>query len=221
MWLERRPTFLRPFDALPMKERLFVRGRLASAPLVEVALRVPGGSVLDVGCGHGVLMAAIAHSRPGCRILGIDPDERKIRWARQAFADVPGVALRVATIEEVAPDEVGPLDVITIADVLYLLPVTRWAAVLASCARLLRPGGRLLLKEAEADGSWKHRKCVAQEHLMVRLFRKTQSSGGLHFMPRAFFEAQLRSAGFRIRESVSLGRGYTTPHVLFDAERMR
>ena len=52
------------FDGLPLKERLFVRGRLATAPLEALAARAEGARLLDVGCGHGVLVAPLARGYP-------------------------------------------------------------------------------------------------------------------------------------------------------------
>ena len=201
------------FAALPLKERLFVRARLLSAPLVELGSRAPPGVIADVGCGHGLLTALLAVGHPERTVLGVDPDERKIALARAALRGVGNARFQVGRIEDLAPS----LDAVVVADVLYLLPVERWGDFLRAARRLLRPGGRLLLKEAEADGSWKYWKCVAQERVMVQLLRKTQSSGGLQFRPRAFTEGLLREAGFRVEETIALDRGYATPHVLFVA----
>ena len=38
---------LEVFASLPLAERLFVRGRLASAPLTELAARARGAALLD------------------------------------------------------------------------------------------------------------------------------------------------------------------------------
>lgn len=206
------------YRELPLKERLFVRARMFSAPLEEVANRAPSGLLVDVGCGHGLLTALLALGRPDRTVIGVDPDERKISWAGRGPGALPNVELRLGGIEELSPQYDGKVDGITVADVLYLLPVPQWPDFLQACRTLLKPGGVLLLKEAEDDGGWKAKKCLAQEVVMVKLIGKTKGSGGLALRPRSYTERLLREAGFTVRETVDLSKGYTTPHVLFVAE---
>jgi 2-polyprenyl-3-methyl-5-hydroxy-6-metoxy-1,4-benzoquinol methylase len=207
------------FAALPLKERLFIRGRLASAPLLELAARAQGTDLLDVGCGHGVLVALLAVGFPSRRVVGIDPDERKIEWARASVGRAPNVALRACTIEELAAERPGSFDTVLVADVLYLLEALAWQPFLKAAHALLRDGGRLVLKEAEDDGSWRVTKALLQEQLMVRLLRRTHSSGAVGFASRPVLVAALREAGFEIEETVPLARGYSTPHLLLVARR--
>ena len=218
MWREIREA-IRPFTALPVPERLFVAGRMLSAPLAQVASRVPAGRVLDIGCGHGALVSLMANGRGDRQVLGIDPDPRKIAWARASVGALANVELRVATVDALEPELASSFDAVVVADVLYLLPLDQWEPFLATVVRLLRPGGLLLLKEAEADGSWRHLKCLLQEWLMVRVLHRTHTSGGLHLQPRAFTEQLLRTVGLEDVRSISLRRGYTTPHVMFEARR--
>jgi 2-polyprenyl-6-hydroxyphenyl methylase/3-demethylubiquinone-9 3-methyltransferase len=207
------------FDSLPFKERLFVRGRLATAPLEALAERAVGARLLDVGCGHGVLVALLAAGQPGRRVVGIDPDERKIEWARASVGRLANVELRACKIEDLAAERPGEFDTVLVADVLYLLSAAAWPPFLGAAHALLRPGGRLVLKEAEDDGSWRVKKALFQEQLMVRLLRRTHSSGAVGFAPRAVLEAAVREAGFTIDEIVPLARGYSTPHLLIVARR--
>ncbi len=76
-----------------------------------------------------------------------------------------------------------------------------------------------MLKEAEDDGSWRVKKALFQEQLMVRMLRRTHSSGAVGFAPRATLEAAVRAAGFAIEEVVPLARGYSTPHLMIVARR--
>ncbi len=210
---------LKVFDGLPLKERLFVRGRLATAPLEALAAQAEGPRLLDVGCGHGVLVALLAVGSPGRHVVGIDPDERKIEWARASVGRLANVELRACTIETLAAERAGEFDTVLVADVLYLLAAAAWRPFLAAAHELLRRGGRLVLKEAEDDGSWRVKKALFQEQLMVRMLRRTHSSGAVGFAPRATLEAAVRAAGFAVEDLVPLARGYSTPHLMIVARR--
>ncbi|MET0405966.1 MAG: class I SAM-dependent methyltransferase [Cystobacter sp.] len=207
------------FSHLPASERFHVHARAFSAPLEAVAARVPSrGRVAEVGCGHGLLSGLIALGDSQRTVRGVDPDPRKIAWARKGPGTLPNALFDEGSVASLAARHAGEFDAVVVCDVLYLLPVAEWTGFLRDASRLLRPGGRLLLKEAEGDGSWKHRKCLAQEWVMVKLLGRTKAGGALVLQPRSAAEAMLREAGLRLLETVELGAGYSTPHILYVAE---
>ncbi len=204
------------FDALPVAERLFVRGRAWTAPLAEMARYAPEeGKIADVGCGHGVLSAMLIADHPHRDVLGVDPDPRKIAWATASVGRAPNARFQIGSAQAL-PSKT--FDAIVVADVTYLFPTAEWPAFFTDCRRALVPGGRLLLKEAEDDGGWRAFKCLAQEQLMVHLLRRTRSSGALILESREFTRSLLETCGFRVGQVVSMSHGYTTPHVLFVAD---
>ena len=136
---------LNVFDSLPLKERWFCRARLALAPLFETAAQAAGDTILDVGCGHGVLAVLLLDGHPERQVVGIDPDERKILWAQQSVGKDPRAEFRACTIEELAAERPESFDCIVVADVLCLIARDTWASFLDSARRLLQPGGRLVL----------------------------------------------------------------------------
>ncbi|WNG19379.1 class I SAM-dependent methyltransferase [Cystobacter fuscus] len=207
------------FSHLPPGERFHVHARAFSAPLEAVAARVPpGGRVAEVGCGHGLLSGLLALGDSRRHVHGVDPDPRKIAWARKGPGTLPNAVFEVGSVESLAAGQAGGFDAVVVCDVLYLLPLERWPDFLRDAARLLRPGGRLLVKEAEGDGSWKHRKCLAQEWVMVKVLGRTKAGGALVLQPRHAMDALLRDVGLHLLETVELGAGYTTPHILYVAE---
>jgi 2-polyprenyl-6-hydroxyphenyl methylase/3-demethylubiquinone-9 3-methyltransferase len=183
------------------------------APVLE---RVPGeGRLLEVGCGHGLFANAAALAHPGLEVLGVDPDARKIRWAEATVGARRNVRFR--TQELAAVGERG-FDAVAVLDVLYLVPRSTWSSFLAGLRERLRPGGRLILKEVEPEPRWKFYRCVAQEALSVRLLGITHG-GAFAFADRREMESLLREAGFTGAAVTGLGRGYLTPHVLYEAKR--
>ena len=208
---------LKVFDTLPAKERWFCRARLTLAPLEAVAAQATGTDILDVGCGHGVLAALLLHGHPERRVVGIDPDVRKIEWANESVGNSPNAEFRAVTIEALAAERPASFDCVIIADVLCLIARDTWAPFLNAAHRLLRPGGRLLLKDAENDGSWRAVKALWQERLMVHVLRRTVSTGGIGFATREELAGYVTRAGFVVDDVTSYARGYSTPHVLFVA----
>jgi 2-polyprenyl-3-methyl-5-hydroxy-6-metoxy-1,4-benzoquinol methylase len=209
---------LKAFDRLPAKERWFCRARLALAPLEQVAARASGNDILDVGCGHGVLAALLLHEHPERCVVGIDPDVRKIEWAKESIGKHPNAEFHAVTIEALAAQRPASFDCVIIADVLCLIARDTWPPFLDAARKLLRPGGRLLLKDAENDGSWRAVKALWQEHLMVHVLRRTVSTGGIGFATREDLVGYVERAGFVVDDVTSYARGYTAPHVLLTAD---
>lgn len=205
---------LHVFAPLPLRERLFVRARLALAPLEAMAKHFEGGSALDVGCGHGALSALLLDAHPAAHVVGLDPDPRKIAWAKATVGRMPGAEFEVTSIEVMAASTARRFDRIFVADVLYLLPLAQWPDFLSAAKKLLAPGGFLILKEAENDGSWRAHKTLWQERLMVRLLKRTKGSGAIGFHSAEVMERALNAAGFA-RPVIKRYQSYTTPHILF------
>lgn len=193
--------------------RAFVLMRSVLAPLSAVASHVPaGGSILDVGCGHGLFSLALASADPKRCIVGIDPSPAKIAIAIRAGRDFPLVEFREAMVEALK-DEV--FAAITVLDVLYLLPDAAKKVLLSACRRLLSRDGVLLVKTNDTHPAWKYRVARAQEKLMTGL-GLTLGTGDLHFRSCAENAALLRDAGFAA-EIHHLAHWSPYPHTLFVA----
>jgi len=192
------------------------RIRAWTAPLADLAARTPEtGRLLEVGCGHGLFANACAVGHPGLEVLGIDPAPAKIAAAEASVGARGNVRFRCQRLEELP--ERG-FDAVAVVDVLYLVPRREWTAFLGRCRDVLRPGGRLLLKDVETRPRWKFYRCVAQETLSVKLLGITLGSG-FAFAGREEMVALLSELGFGDVRAVDLGRGYLTPHVLYEAAR--
>ncbi len=108
----------------------------------------PGDAVLDVGCGTGLLAMEVARrvGRAG-RVAGIDPGTEQIARARRSAArrDMP-IDFQIGVIEQLAfPDQ--SFDVVLSTLMMHHLPASLKRQGLAEIARVLKPGGRLVIAD--------------------------------------------------------------------------
>ncbi len=122
-----------------------------------------GARVLDLGCGGGILSEALAGA--GARVTAIDLSLEQIEVARlHALESALDIDYRHCASAALAEEQPGSFDVITCMEMLEHVPEP--AAILADCARLLKPGGRLFLSTINRNPKSFALAIVAAEHLL-------------------------------------------------------
>ena len=104
--------------------------------------QLDGATVLDVGCGGGLLSEAMA--RLGAKVTAIDLAEDLVKVATlHSLESGVQVDYRVQSVEALAAERPGSFDVVTCMEMLEHVPDP--AAILQACATLLKPGGHLFV----------------------------------------------------------------------------
>jgi SAM-dependent methyltransferase len=104
----------------------------------------PGMNVLDVGCGPGTITAGLAARVAPGRVTGVDREPGVVDQARAAFGST--AEFRAADAYRLPfPD--GAFDVVHAHQVLQHL--TDPVAALGEMRRVLKPGGRLAVRDAD------------------------------------------------------------------------
>ncbi len=98
-----------------------------------------GASVVDVGCGGGILTDAMA--RKGANVLGIDLAEKSLKVAQlhALEAQTPRIAYRHIAAEALAAEMPEQFDVVTCMEMLEHVPDPE--SIVRACATLAKPGG--------------------------------------------------------------------------------
>lgn len=133
-----------PFGALHRLNPLrlqYIRDTASAHFRLTTSPPLSGLSILDVGCGGGLVAAPLA--RMGAAVTGIDASREAIGAAR-AYADQAGLAISydVAAVEELA-ERRTTFDVITALEIIEHVADIR--IFLAAAARLVSAGGLLIL----------------------------------------------------------------------------
>lgn len=124
------------------------KGRELRQRTITQAHLQPGEQVLDVGCGTGTLAMEVQR-RVGStgRVFGIDPGNEQIARARAKAVrrNIP-VDFQIGVIEELAfPDQT--FDVVLSTLMMHHLPASLKRQGLTEIARVLKPGGRLIIAD--------------------------------------------------------------------------
>ena len=148
---------------------------------------IPGGRVLDVGAGFGFLMEAL--ERAGYETEGM---EIATVPAEQARKRARGPVVQQGA-EEPFPYPDGRFDAVTLFDVIEHLQ--DYDVALASCRRVLKPGGRLFVITLNAHS--------AARLVLGKRWAWYQDPTHIHmFTPRMMREGLLR-AGFEVERQLT------------------
>lgn len=210
----------------------FARGKLRHDPvffsLLRLGLLPDRGELLDLGCGHGILLsllrAAKEEYRAGrwpqgwplppqnLRLRGIELSERRVRAAQRALDGSAHV-----TQGNLRDLELPRSSVITIFDVLFYLEVEEQQRLIDKVARALEPGGLLLVRETDASGGFG----FAMSRWSERFAAVLRGDFGQreHYRSAAQWTAELEGRGFSVSvQPMSAGTPFS--NFLFVARKL-
>jgi SAM-dependent methyltransferase len=168
-----------------------------------------GGSLLEVGCGTGLLQLQLAKAFPSARCTGVDIDPTGLAAAREVVRRA-GLDDRVQILEGdvavVVP--AASFDVVVMVEVLHEIAPQIRPAVVQACARALRPGGWLVIVDETYPATLAE---ARQEEFRFPLQTGLEELMWGNIVPtRSEQEALLRAAGFDGPIERSLfGEGFT------------
>ena len=176
---------------------------------LEAAQLQQGESILDLGCGNGVLTLAAKKLVGHGNVIGVDISQQMLGYARQRI--IEGMHFLWGDIEQLGaipelqtahPEEL--FDVIFARKVLHNCHQPTQISLLQHWASFLAPGGRLIVDQAH-------------EYRHLAQFQAVKTPGFEPFVQligsakswvqcRVYFHRQILDAGLKLDKMVELGR---------------
>jgi 2-polyprenyl-6-hydroxyphenyl methylase/3-demethylubiquinone-9 3-methyltransferase len=158
-----------------------------------------GSRVLDVGCGGGILAEAMA--RRGAQVTGIDLSDKALRVAQLHLLE-SRLAIEYLSVsaEELAESRTASFDVVTCMELLEHVPQP--AAMVAACARLVRPGGQVFFSTINRNPKSYLFAVLGAEYVLKLLPKGTHDY--LRFIKPSELSRWSRTAGLRADELIGM-----------------
>ncbi len=166
-------------------------------------------TVLDVGCGGGILAEAMAGL--GADVTGIDLGEAPLAVAKLHLKESGAkVNYRRVSAEDLAEEAPGRFDVVTCMEMLEHVPDP--ASTVAACARLVKPGGHVFFSTLNRTPKAWLMAIVGAEYVLKLLPRGTHEY--MKFIRPSELERMCRHAGLAVHEFTGMHynpitRGYS------------
>lgn len=159
-----------------------------------------GKTVLDVGCGGGILAESMALK--GATITGIDLADKSLKVAKlHGLESGVTVSYRNVPVETLADESPAGFDVVTCMEMLEHVPAP--ASVVAACARLVKPGGWVFFSTISRNAKAYLQAVVGAEYVLGLLPRGTHDYA--KFIKPSELARMARNAGLELVELKGMG----------------
>ena len=212
----------------------FARAKLRRDPVYRAVLSSgwlpPSGVLVDVGCGPGLLLALLIQACEDAnegqwppagwppppadlQLHGIEVRPRAGDLARYAVGD----AADIQTADARAALLPAVIDVAAIFDVLHMVDRASQRPLVARIAAAMRPGGVLLVREADAAAGWRFRLVRLGNRVTALLRGRWRPQ--FAFRTAAEWQAELAGLGFEVSVA-PMAKGTPFANVLLVARRL-
>ena len=158
-----------------------------------------GKSVLDVGCGGGILTESMAAL--GANVTGIDLGDKALQVAKlHLLESKQKVDYRKIAVEDLAVEQPEHYDVVTCLEMLEHVPDPH--SVITACAQLVKPGGRVFFSTLNRNPKSYLLAVIGAEYILNMLPRGTHDYA--KFIKPSELAQSCRNAGLTLIDLIGM-----------------
>ena len=180
---------------------------------IDKAISLKGKTILDVGCGGGILSESMAEC--GAKVSGIDLGEKALKVAQLHSLD-SGVAVdyQLIAVEQLAEQKPASFDVVTCLEMLEHVPNP--ASIVAACAKLVKPGGHVFFSTINRNPKSYIFAVIGAEYVLNMLPRGTHDYA--KFIKPSELASFMRSTGLSLVGQIGMSYNPITKHYWLDSD---
>lgn len=149
-------------------------------------------SIVDVGCGYGMLAYMLSITSAERTILGVDYDEEKIAIANHNFSKTSKIRFDCT---DALQYDYPHADVFVVSDMLHYMDYRSQEMLLDKCVEKMNDNGMIIVRDSDADRDREHKITRLTELLSTRLFRFNKMEQQLQFPTATQFELFAQKCG--------------------------
>jgi 2-polyprenyl-6-hydroxyphenyl methylase/3-demethylubiquinone-9 3-methyltransferase len=178
---------------------------------IDKAVSLSGKTVLDVGCGGGILSESMAQK--GATVTGIDLGEKALKVAQlHSFESGIAVDYQLIAVEALAEKQPASFDVVTCLEMLEHVPDP--ASVVTACAKLVKPGGHVFFSTINRNPKSYLFAVIGAEYVLNMLPRGTHDY--TKFIKPSELASWIRSANLDLQHQIGMNYNPITQHYWLD-----
>jgi 2-polyprenyl-6-hydroxyphenyl methylase/3-demethylubiquinone-9 3-methyltransferase len=178
---------------------------------IDKAVSLSGKTVLDVGCGGGILSESMAQK--GATVTGIDLGEKALKVAQlHSFESGITVDYQLIAVESLAEKQPASFDIVTCLEMLEHVPDP--ASVVTACAKLVKPGGHVFFSTINRNPKSYLFAVIGAEYALNMLPRGTHDY--TKFIKPSELASWIRSANLDLQHQIGMNYNPITQHYWLD-----
>ncbi|APR84602.1 Glutamate synthase [NADPH] large chain [Minicystis rosea] len=198
-----------PADGATAAERSrfhYVRTKLLGDPIAKLIADIEGdtrgalGEALDIGTGRGQLPILLLELGRATRARGVDWDESKIEAGKKA---AHGLDIDLSQGDARTADY-APSDTVLLIDLIHYFTIEEQDLILRRAAQAVRPGGRLLVREADTERGLRSTITLLEERIFTAL--RFNRGERVRFRPAREIVSLLEGMGLRCEVRPAWGK---------------